>query len=181
MSAARKAGRGQRSRQEIAGMDRKPNLAVFTHIEIRMRCQKRFRLGLGCVAETVHIMMSVSFGMGNADQGAKRQVLLHGKPGLTGQVLAGDEEIIALRAPLGRPGGIDDRLVDALTRFRRSSAITKRTRFWKRVVGIIGLVDDEVAERKRAKRRFRTDLTRHRLLDVEQFSRDWRDRAVPVE
>ena len=95
-------------------MDRKPDLAFLTHVEIRMRYQERFRLGVGCVAETVHIMMAVAFGMDDANQGAKRQVLLHGKPGLTGQVLAGDEEIIALRAPLGRASRVDDRFVDAL-------------------------------------------------------------------
>ena len=37
-------------------------------------------------------MMAVALGMGDADQRAEREILLHGQAGLAGQVLAGDED-----------------------------------------------------------------------------------------
>ena len=49
-------------------------------------------------------MMTVAFGMGDADQGAEREVLLHAQAGLTGQVLAGDEEFFTVRRSIWRRG-----------------------------------------------------------------------------
>ena len=42
-------------------------------------------------------MMAVALGMGDAEQRAERQILLHAEAGLAGQVLAGDE--VPLAAP----------------------------------------------------------------------------------
>src|SRR4030088_1270507 len=83
-------------------------------IEIGMAGEKGFRLGRGRLAKTVDIMMAVALGVGNTDQRAKRQILLHTKTGLAGQVSAGDKGLVALRAPSGGAGSIDHRLVDAL-------------------------------------------------------------------
>ena len=98
-------------------------------------------------------MMAVALGVGDADQRAEREILLHGKPGLTGQVLAGDKEFLAARAPFGGAGRVDDRLVDALAGFRGDAAIAERARRRERVIGIVGLVDDEIVGRERAERR----------------------------
>ncbi len=67
-----------------------------------MRRQKRLRLGCRRIGKAVDIMVTVALGMGDADQSAEREILLHGKPGLTGQVLAGDEEIFALPRSIWR-------------------------------------------------------------------------------
>ena len=126
-------------------MDREPDLVAVAGIEIGMRGEKRLRLRGRRIAKTVDIMMAVALGMGDADQRAERQILLHAEPGLAGQVLAGDEEFFAFRAPFRGAGRVDDRLVDALAGFRRDAAIAERARRRERVVGIVGLVDDEIA------------------------------------
>src|SRR4029079_19259630 len=90
-------------------------------------------------------MMAVAFGMGYADQGAKCEVLLHGKSGLTGQVLAGDEKLLPAGVPFGGAGRIEDRRVNSLAGFGGDAAIAERTRRWKRLIGVVRLVDDEVS------------------------------------
>ena len=62
-------------------------------VEIGMRGEKRLRLGGRRIAKAVDIVMAVALGVGDADQGAEREVLLHGETGLAGEVLAGDEEL----------------------------------------------------------------------------------------
>src|SRR5258707_49663 len=114
MHTACKTRRGQRSRQEIAVMDGQPYAVAVADVEIGMGREKGQRLGGGRLAEAIDIMVAVALGVGDADQGAERKVLLHAKAGLTGQVLAGDEEFLTLRAPLGGAGRIDDRFVDPL-------------------------------------------------------------------
>ena len=79
-------------------MDREPDLTAVVGIEIGMRGAKRLRLRGGRIGKTVDIMMAVALGMGDADQSAEREVLLHAKARLAGQVLAGDEEFCALAA-----------------------------------------------------------------------------------
>src|SRR5260221_7748538 len=137
MHAAGKTRRCQRSRQEIAVMDRQPNDVSVVVIEIGMRSEKGLRLGNGRIAEAIDIMMAVALGMGDADQCAEREVLLYPEAGLTGQVLAGNETLFALRAPFGGAGGIDDRLVDALAGFRGDTAIADRACGRKRLIGIV--------------------------------------------
>ena len=69
-------------------MDREADLVAVADIEIGMAGEKGFRFGGGRVAKAVDIMMAVALGMGDADQRAKRQILLHAEAGLAGQVLA---------------------------------------------------------------------------------------------
>ena len=69
-----------------------------------MRGEKRLRLGRRRVGKAVDIMMAVALGMGDADQRAEREILLHGEPGLTGQVFAGDEEFLACPRSIWRRG-----------------------------------------------------------------------------
>src|SRR6202035_5640924 len=97
--AGGKARYGQRPRQEIAAVNRQPDAVSIVAIEIGMSGTERLRLAGRRVAKAVDIMVAVALGVGDADQGAERKVLLHGKPGLTGQVLARDEEFFAFRAP----------------------------------------------------------------------------------
>ena len=82
-------------------MDRKPDLVAVAGIEIGMRGEERVCFVRRRIAKAVDIMMAVAFGMGDADQRAEREILLHGKPGLAGQVFARDKELFVLRAPLG--------------------------------------------------------------------------------
>src|SRR5213596_3162150 len=98
-------------------------------------------------------MVAVALGMGDADQCAKREILLHAEADLTGQVLARYEEFFAARAPFGGAGRIDDRLVDPLAGFGGDAAITKRARRRKCIIGIVGFVDDEIAAGQRTERR----------------------------
>src|SRR5437868_6106570 len=97
-------------------MDREAHFATVADIEIGMASEKRFRLRRRRVAKAVDVVMAVALGVRHADQRAKRQILLHAKPGLAGQILAGDEGLVALRAPFGGASGVDHRLVDALAR-----------------------------------------------------------------
>ena len=162
-------------------MDGEANLAARGAVQIRMRCEKRLRLGGGRVAKAVDIMMAVALGMGDADQRAERKILLHGKARLAGEVLAGDEEFRAARAPFRRAGRIDDRLVDALAGFRGDAAIAERARHREGVVGIVGFVDDEIAAAEPVKRRLPGNIARHRLLDIQKLGRDRLQRGITVE
>ena len=65
-------------------------------IEIGMGGKEGFRLRGRRVAKAVDIMMAVALGMRNPDQRAKREILLHAKAGLAGQVLTGDEGLVTL-------------------------------------------------------------------------------------
>src|SRR5882672_8660462 len=102
--------------------------------------------------------MPVALGMGDADQGAERKILLHAEAGLTGQVLARYEESFVSPAPLRRACCIDDRLVDSLAGFGRDAAVAERTRRRKSIVGIVGFVDDKIATSECAERRFSEDV-----------------------
>ena len=57
---------GQRSRQEIAVVDREPNLAAVACIEIGMAGEKRLRFGGRRIAKAIDIMVAVALGMGDA-------------------------------------------------------------------------------------------------------------------
>ena len=83
-------------------MDRKPDLVAVADIEIGMAGEKRLRLRERRVAKAIDVMMPVALGVGDTDQGAEREILLHGQAGLTGQVLAGDEEFFALSRSIWR-------------------------------------------------------------------------------
>jgi hypothetical protein len=157
------------------------DLASITLVEIGMSRQEGSRFGRRRVAKAVDIMVPVALGMGDADQRAEREILLHGKPGLTGQVLACDKVICAIRAPFRGAGRVDDRFVDALAGFRGDAAIAKRARNRKRIVGIVGLVDDEAAAGERTQGRSFCDVARHRLLDIEQLCRNRLQRVVAIE
>src|SRR5438128_2263198 len=169
MYGAGETGGGERSRQQIAVTDGKPNLAAAFFVEIGMAYEKAFRFLRGRLAKAIDIVVPVALGMGDADQGPERQILLHGKTGLAGEVLARDKMLGALRAPFRGARGVDDGLVDALAGFRRDAAIAERAGGRKGIVGIVGLVDDEIAFCERAERRFPRDVARHRLLDIEQL------------
>src|SRR5215212_2599527 len=108
MRAARESRRNQRSRQEIAVMDRQPDVVAVTNVEIGMRRHESLRLGDGRLAKAIDVMVAVTLGMGDPDQGTKCKVLLHRKTGLTGEVLAGDEEFFTARAPLRRARRVHD-------------------------------------------------------------------------
>src|SRR3954451_19886548 len=99
MDRRRKACCVKRSRQEIAVVNVQADALPGVGIEIGVRGGERLGLRGGRVTEAVDIMMAVTLGMGDADEGPKREILLHGKAGLAGQVLAGDEELLAARAP----------------------------------------------------------------------------------
>src|ERR1700679_2930573 len=114
MHAGCKARRGQRVSREAAVMDGEPNLIAGARIKIAMRGEESARLIGWRIAKAIDIMMAVALGMGHPDQGPEREVLLHGEPGLAGQVFAGDEEFFALSAPFGRAGRVDYGLVDSL-------------------------------------------------------------------
>src|SRR5712675_1479271 len=131
MDARCKTGRCQRSRQEAAVMDRQPDAVAVARVEIGMRREKGLRLGSGRIGKSIDIVVTVALGMGDANQCAKREVLLDAEAGLTGQVLARYEEPFAARAPFGGAGCIDNRLVDALAGFGGDTAITKRARHRK--------------------------------------------------
>src|ERR1700683_2414180 len=93
-----KARRGQRSRQEIAVMDGEPNLLAGGRIESGMRGEEGARLVRWRIAKAIDIMMAVALRVGDADQGAKREILLHGKPCLAGQIFTRDKDLVARRA-----------------------------------------------------------------------------------
>src|SRR5260370_38842886 len=106
MDARCKTGRCQRSRQEITVMDRKPDAVAVARVEIGMRREKGLRLRSGRVGKSIDIMVTVALGMGDANQCAKRKVLLDAKAGLTGEVLARYKKPFAARAPIGGAGRI---------------------------------------------------------------------------
>ena len=66
-------------------MDRKADFFAIADVEIGMAGEKGFSLRGGRVAKTIDIVMAVALGVRNADQGAKREVLLHAEAGLAGQ------------------------------------------------------------------------------------------------
>ena len=60
-----------------------------SRVEIGMRGRESLRFGGRRIAKAVDIVMAVALGMGDADEGAEREILLHGEARLAGQVLAG--------------------------------------------------------------------------------------------
>src|SRR5947209_19538668 len=101
MRAGGEPGRRERSRQEIAGMDGEAHAVSIARVKVGMRRQKSLRLGGRRFGKAIDIMVTVTLSMGDADQGAKREVLLHRQPRLAGQVLGGDEVLVAAGAPFG--------------------------------------------------------------------------------
>src|ERR1043166_1994219 len=118
MRARSEARPCQRSRQQVALVNRQFYRVAIADVEIGMRREERCRLLIGGIRKALDIVMAVALGVGDADQRAEREILLHGKAGLTGEILAGDEEPAATGAPLLRAGRVQDRLVDALAGFR---------------------------------------------------------------
>src|SRR5258708_16036706 len=112
MRAGGKSGGYQRPRLEIAVVDRQPGGVAIADVKVGMRCEERFRFLVRHTGKTIDIMMAVTFGMGNADEGAERQILLHAETALTREILAGDEAFFAAPAPFFRAHRIQDRLVD---------------------------------------------------------------------
>src|SRR3569832_2594800 len=141
MDRSRKARNMKRSRQEIAVVNGKPDALPSSVIEIGMRYGEGRSFSRRCLAKAVDIVMAVALGMGNAEKGAEREILLHGKAGLAGEVLTGDEEFFPTRAPFRRARGVDDGLVEPLAGFRGDAAIAERPRRRERVVGIMGFVE----------------------------------------
>src|SRR5260370_39770951 len=107
MYAACKTRLCQRSRQQVAVVNPQPDIVSVADVEIGMRREKGQRLGGGRVAKAIDIMVAVALGVGNADQCAKRKILLHAKAGLAGQILARYEELFAARAPFGSAGCVE--------------------------------------------------------------------------
>src|SRR5689334_25387404 len=114
MDGAGKAGRGERSREEIAVMDGEADLAAADLVEIGMAAKEAVRFRRRRLAKAVNVMVAVAFGMRNAEQRAQCEILLHGEAGLAGEVLAGDEISRALRAPFRRARRVANGLADAL-------------------------------------------------------------------
>src|SRR5215470_10903204 len=108
MDRRRKARSMKRSRQEIAVVNGEPDAPPGISIEIGMRGREGLGFSGRRFAEAVDIVMAVAFGVGDADEGPERKVLLHGETGLAGEVLAGHEETRAVCAPLRRARGVDD-------------------------------------------------------------------------
>lgn len=73
-------------------MNTEPDALPGIGVEIGMRMGESLRLSGGRLAKAVDIVMAVAFGMGDAEEGAEGEVLLHGEPGLAGEVFTGDEE-----------------------------------------------------------------------------------------
>src|SRR5580698_11096822 len=98
-------------------MDGEPNAIAGTLIKIGMRGKEGIRLVGWRIAKTIDIVMAVALRMGDADESREREILLHRRPGLTGQILARDKEFFVSHAPFGRAGRVDHGLVDSLARF----------------------------------------------------------------
>lgn len=150
-------------------------------IEIGMRGREGLRFGERRLAKTVDIVVAVALGVGDADEGTEREILLHGKARLTGEVLAGHEEPFAARAPLRRARRVDDGLVQPLAGLRGNAAIAQRPRRRERIVGIVSFIDDEAMRSQRAERRLPRDVARHRLLDIEQARGDRPQCEIMIE
>src|SRR6516164_2016417 len=168
MGAGRKARLYQRSRHEITIIDGKPHSAGVSRIEVRMGSEKGIRFLFGRFPEAIDIMVAVALHVGHPNQGAQSKVLLHGYSGLAVDVFAGNEELVALLAPLRGAGRIEDRFVDSFARFGGYAAVAERACRRKRAIGVVGFIDDEVECRERAKRYGAGDIARHWLLDIEK-------------
>src|SRR5262245_58928581 len=118
MDGCRKPICGERSRQEIAVVNLELDVSAGILVEIGMRGSEGPRLGRRRVAKPVDIEMAVALGVGDADESAEREILLHGESGLAGQVLSGHEVVFTARTPLRSACRIDDRLVEALAGLR---------------------------------------------------------------
>src|SRR4051812_7167800 len=153
-------------------MDREPDVVAVADVKVGMRRKESLRFRVRRTGKTIDIMMAVAFGMGNADQRAERQILLHAETGLTGEILAGDEKFFAARAPFCRAHRIEDRLVDTLAGLRGNAAIAKRSGGRERVIGVVGLVNDKIAPGQCAQWRLPENLTWHRLFDIQQLCRN---------
>ena len=80
-------------------MDRQPDAVAVARVEIGMRREKGLRLHRGRIGKSIDIVVTVALSMGDADQCAKREVLLDAEAGLTRQVLAGYEEAVGKSGP----------------------------------------------------------------------------------
>lgn len=69
--------------------------AVALLVEIGMPGKETFGLRGRRIAEAVDIMVAIAFGMGDAEQRAQRQILLHGKARLAGEA----SPVMKYRAP----------------------------------------------------------------------------------
>ena len=67
-------------------MNREADALPGVGIEIGMRGGEGLRFGGRRLAKTVDVMMAVALGVGDADEGAEREVLLHSETGLAGEV-----------------------------------------------------------------------------------------------
>src|SRR3954471_14599118 len=108
MDRRRKSRCAKRSRQEIAVVNGETDALPRIGVEIGVRGGERLSLRGGRVTAAVDVVMAVAFGMGDADEGAQRKVLLHGEAGLAGEVLTGHEKSFAGRAPFRRARRVDD-------------------------------------------------------------------------
>src|SRR4051794_38926210 len=81
MDRRRKACSVERSREEIAVVNGEPDALSGVGIEIGMRGRESLCLSYRRVAKAVDVVMAVALGMGDAEEGAEREVLLHGKAG----------------------------------------------------------------------------------------------------
>src|SRR5215470_17730109 len=97
MDRGGETGRDQRSRQEIAIVNREADPAAIVSVKIGMRGHESLRLRQRRLGKAVDIVMAVALGMGHADESPQRQILLHGEAGLAGQVFAGYEVLYAAR------------------------------------------------------------------------------------
>src|SRR4051812_18964288 len=95
MDRRRKSRCIERSREEIAVVNREADALPGIRVEIGMRDGANLGLRGGRITEAIDVMVAVTFGMGDADEGTERKVLLHGDARLAGQVLARHEESFA--------------------------------------------------------------------------------------
>src|SRR5258708_8799093 len=75
MNGCGKARRCQRSRHEVAIVDRQPDIVPVADVEIGMSGEKGLRLGSGRVDKDIDIMVAIELGRGYADQCPKRAFL----------------------------------------------------------------------------------------------------------
>src|SRR4029079_19813997 len=114
--------------------------------EVRMRRKEGALLGRAraLAGEPVDVVVTVALDMREAEQTDERQVLLHGKPSLRGQVLSGQEgsgprDRVRLRAARR----VQQRLVESLATLAGHAAVAAAPRRRERFECRIGFVDQQ--------------------------------------
>lgn len=162
-------------------MNGKTDAPARIGIEIGMRRREGLRFLCGRIAKAVDIVVAVAFAVIEAKQCAQCKILLQGEPRLAGQVFTGDKTFGPVHIARDHPGRVHYRLVEALAGFRGYAAIAEPESRRPSVIGIVRLVDNEVATTESAERRPLGNIARQRLLDILQPARDGCERAVALQ